>query len=134
MMRHRDKASVWLLEAVWPCLEFPDVWNKEGKMHQEVGVPADGYSFPLLGERGDENVLEVVSGAACRAGDHTENHRIVHFGNLGVCELYLDFYIRTSQVAQWIRICLPVQGTWVQSLVQEDSTCLGATKPEYCNY
>ena len=55
MMRPRDKASVWLLEAVWPCLEFPDVWNKERKTHQEVGVPADGYSFPLLGERGDEN-------------------------------------------------------------------------------
>ena len=25
--------------------------------------------------------------------------------------------------------CLPVQGTWVQSLTQEDSTCHGAIKP-----
>ena len=41
MMRPRDKASVWLLEAVWPCLEFPNVWNKERKTHQEVGVPAE---------------------------------------------------------------------------------------------
>ena len=32
-------------------------------------------------------------------------------------------------MAQWLRICLPMQGTWVQSLVQEDSTCLRATKP-----
>ena len=32
---------------VWPCPEFPDVWNKEGKTPQEVGVPADGNSFPL---------------------------------------------------------------------------------------
>ena len=32
-------------------------------------------------------------------------------------------------VAQWLRICLPVQGTGVQSLVREDPTCLGATKP-----
>ena len=32
-------------------------------------------------------------------------------------------------MVQWLRICLPMQGTWVQSLVQEDSTCLGATKP-----
>ena len=34
---------------------------------------------------------------------------------------------------EWIRICLPVQGTWIQSLVQEDSTCWGeggeGTKP-----
>ena len=29
---------------------------------------------------------------------------------------------------QWIRIHLSIQGTWVQSLVREDSTCLGATK------
>ena len=34
-----------------------------------------------------------------------------------------------SLVIQWIRIRLPMQGTQVRSLVQEDSTCLGATKP-----
>ena len=27
-----------------------------------------------------------------------------------------------SLVVQWLRICLPVQGTWVQSLVLEDPT------------
>lgn len=74
MMRPRNKASVWLLEAVWLCPELPDVWNKEEKTHQEVGVRADGYSFPLSGGGGAENVLEVVSGAVCTAGEHTENH------------------------------------------------------------
>ena len=34
----------------------------------------------------------------------------------------------TSLVAQWLRIHLPMQGTWVQALVQEDPTCRGATK------
>ena len=34
-----------------------------------------------------------------------------------------------SLVAQWERICLCMQDTWVQSLVQEDPTCLRATKP-----
>ncbi|XP_049559490.1 modulator of macroautophagy TMEM150B isoform X2 [Orcinus orca] len=34
-----------------------------------------------------------------------------------------------SLVAQWLRICLPMQGTQVQALVQEDPTCSGATKP-----
>ena len=33
--------------------------------------------------------------------------------------------IRISLVARWIRICLPMQGTWVQSQFQEDSTCHG---------
>ena len=41
---------------------------------------------------------------------------------------------RTSLLAQWIRSCLPMQGTWVQFLVQEDPTCLRATKPVWNNY
>ena len=42
--------------------------------------------------------------------------------------------IGVSLVAQWLRICLPVQGTWVRSLVREDPTCRGATKPVCHNY
>ncbi|XP_067563633.1 shieldin complex subunit 1 isoform X8 [Pseudorca crassidens] len=40
----------------------------------------------------------------------------------------------TSMVAQWLRICLPMQGTQVRSLVQEDPTCHGAAKPVNHNY
>ena len=36
---------------------------------------------------------------------------------------------RTLLVAQWIRIHLPMQKTWVPSLLQEDSTYGGATEP-----
>ena len=32
-----------------------------------------------------------------------------------------------SLVAQWYSICLPVQETWVQSLILKDSTCLRAS-------
>ena len=39
-----------------------------------------------------------------------------------------------SLSAQWIRSHLPVEGTQVWSPVQEDPTCLGATKPVYLNY
>ena len=38
------------------------------------------------------------------------------------------------QVLQWMEICLPMHGTWVQSLVQEDSTCHSATKPTGHNF
>ena len=41
---------------------------------------------------------------------------------------------RTSLVVQWLRICLPMQGTRVQSPVREDPTCHGATKPMHHNY
>ena len=36
----------------------------------------------------------------------------------------------TSLLGQWIRICPPMQGTQVRSLVREDSTCHGTAKPE----
>ena len=42
--------------------------------------------------------------------------------------------VRTSLVAQWLRIRLPMQGTQVRSLVREDPTCSGATKPVRRNY
>ena len=35
---------------------------------------------------------------------------------------------------QWLRICLPMQGTRVRALVWEDPTCRGATKPAHHNY
>ena len=54
--------------------------------------------------------------------------RIYSLGNFQVCTT------GTSLVAQWLRIHLPIQGTWVWSLVQEDPTCCGATKPVCHNY
>ena len=39
-----------------------------------------------------------------------------------------------SQVAQWLRICLLMQGTRVRALVWEDPTCRGATRPVSHNY
>ena len=39
-----------------------------------------------------------------------------------------------SLVAQWLRIRLPMQGTWVRALVREDPACRGATKPMHHNY
>ena len=32
--------------------------------------------------------------------------------------------MRASLVAQWLRVCLPMQGTRVRALVWEDPTCL----------
>ena len=40
----------------------------------------------------------------------------------------------TSLVAQWLGICLSMQGTQVRSLVWEDPTCRGAAKPVCHNY
>ena len=39
-----------------------------------------------------------------------------------------------SLLAQWLRICLLMQGTWVCALVWEDPTCCGATRLVSHNY
>ena len=44
----------------------------------------------------------------------------------------LAFHVETagtSLVVQWLRICLAMPGTQVQSLAREDPTCPRATKP-----
>ena len=46
----------------------------------------------------------------------------------------INIYWGTSLVAQWLRICLPMQGTRVWALIREDPTCRRATKPVRHNY
>ena len=48
--------------------------------------------------------------------------------------IFKNFMIGASLVAQRLRICLPMQGTWVRALVWEDPTCHGATRPVSHNY
>ena len=51
-----------------------------------------------------------------------------HIGNL--LEFFLQIRLpRASLVAQWLRICLLMQGTRVRALVWEDPTCRGAAGP-----
>ena len=49
-------------------------------------------------------------------------------------EMQIKTTMRASLVAQWLRICLPMQGTRVRVLVWEDPTCHGATGPVSHNY
>ena len=48
--------------------------------------------------------------------------------------LYLKWITRTSLVVLWLGIHLLMKGTWVQSLIQEDSTCCGAAEPMCHNH
>ena len=51
-----------------------------------------------------------------------------------ITEMQIKTKLRASLVAQWLRICLPMQGTRVRALVWEDATCRGATRPVSHNY
>ena len=49
-------------------------------------------------------------------------------------KLFQNIAEGASLVAQWLRVCLPMQGTQVRALVWEDPTCHGATGPVSHNY
>ena len=46
----------------------------------------------------------------------------------------IRFLCRASLVVQWLRIHMPMLGTWVWALVREDPTYRGATKPMRHSY
>ena len=54
--------------------------------------------------------------------------------NHALSSIYTKPVSWASLVAQWLRICLPMQGTRVRALVCEDPTCRGATRPVRHNY
>ena len=57
---------------------------------------------------------------------------LLRCGHQKAITLYLkaiNIGLGASLVVQWLSIHLPIQGTLVQSLVLEDSTCLRATQP-----
>ena len=60
-----------------------------------------------------------------------------NFRNLEVSGQREEYKVRqegSSLVVQWLRICLPMQGTLVRSLLWEDPTCCRATKSMYHSY
>ena len=83
---------------------------------------------------------------------HTSTHHIIVTNELEIsnaCDFMVNkqalinvfpFYsskymlIGASLVVQWLRVCLPMQGTRVRALVWEDPTCRGATGPVSHNY
>ena len=48
--------------------------------------------------------------------------------------MQIKITMRTSLVVQWLRIFLPMQGTWIQFLLWEDPTYHRATKLVCHNY
>ena len=88
-----------------------------------------------------------LSSSACLGSDNLKLIQEVLLVKLScVCVTVLRYQRRSSDkpiltdnsgaslVAQWLRICLLMQGTRVQALVWEDLTCHGATRPVSHNY
>ena len=60
-----------------------------------------------------------------------QNDSVIH---IHVSILVQILFSWASLVAQWLRVCLPMQGTRVRALVWEDPTCHGATEPVSHSY
>ena len=78
-------------------------------------------------------VLDVPQMQVSRSSASTSTREASTWGH-SVDSFPIRILSRTSLVAQWLRICLPMQGTQVPALVWEDPTCHGATKPVRHNY
>ena len=66
----------------------------------------------------------------CRIqGQYTKINYISKYNNDKLENEILKLYLWASLVAQWLRICLLMQGTRVRALVWEDPTCRGASGP-----
>ena len=116
----------------WGCQESAvcvELGRRRGRFvggRNSFGSDPPGLSLPgraalscrLVGHR---NLFHV-------GGEDTQCQRV------GVQKCLLRMGGGASVVAQWLRICLPMQGTRVRAPVWEDPTCHGATGPVSHNY
>ena len=72
---------------------------------------------------------------SCKLNNHRTNLQnssgeISHPAFLVIFALFIKkCSFGASLVAQWLRVCLPMQGAWVRDPVREDPTCRGAAGP-----
>ena len=85
--------------------------------------------------------LSLIVSYVCRTSQLSEiDHKVEVYKIIAEIAEFLErlfvknIEYRASLVAQWLRICLPMQGTRVRALVWEDPTCRGATRPVSHNY
>ena len=102
----------------------------ELRSHKPHGVAKKKNAEKIFCEKGED---EQRGRGRWRNGYDEEN--CFSSGNLGTQRPLIKKPNRgASLVAQWLRICLPMQGTRVRALVWEDPTCRGATRPVSHNY
>ena len=76
----------------------------------------------------------LVGGFDCKEWNPLKLAKIKRGGRTSPVAQWLRIHLRASLVAQWLGVCLPMQGTRVRALVWEDPTCRGATRPVSHNY
>ncbi|KAM9085686.1 metaxin-2 isoform 3-T3 [Megaptera novaeangliae] len=115
----------------WPLnhiLAYQKQWEVKRKMK------AIGWGNKTL-DQVLEDVDQCCQALSQRLGTQPYFFNKQYCGSLSsACHLLLtsffpEFFPGASLVAQWLGVCLPMQGTRVRALVWEDPTCRGATRP-----
>ena len=124
----------WLTRVLWKVSiyrPFCAFFSQAGKTPSKPSAPAGRSQCPSL----------VLMMQRCRGGCRLSsslprNQLKPAEGQWWNIHIVLKTRVKAgaSLVVQWLRIRLPMQKTWVRSLVREDPTCCGATKPTRHNY
>ena len=89
---------------------YKQVYANKMDSHEEMDKFLERYNFPRLNQEELENINRPIKS--------NEIETVIKNLPTGA-----------SLVAQWLRVCLPMQGTRVRALLWEDPTCRGATGP-----
>ena len=118
------------------CRFFTTNFQRENSKENQSAWESPSWA-PSLGQHEDRKL-------ECPGQSHGENHpdrNAVWFPVLLLLNALLLWHRNyfkkrcgASLVAQWLRVCLPMQGIRVRALVWEDPTCRGATGPVSHNY
>ena len=143
----RANTAPWCKRSATANLRTP-AWGPERQARLTAGRPLARISQHPLGPtqegipghlplpsqlRHPSSGGHLSSAQLCHCPYHTPSSCLWGF-SVRSCLCPQEGALSASLVVQWLRIRLPMQGTWVRALVWEDPTCRGATKPVRHNY
>ena len=130
------------LRDLWDNIKRTNIWiigvpeeEEENQRTEKIFEEIIVENFPNMGKE-IVNQVQEAQRVPYRINPrrNTPRHIIIKLSKIKYKENILKAARGTSLVAQWLRVCLPMQGTRVRALVWEDPTCRGATRPVSHNY
>ena len=112
-----------------------ELWTSQAKnLHVTYGNPPNLHIWAMKRHKRQLSTCTVDSWNFSLSLHHSSDSLQSLLFPTPMINISLKSHWGTFLVVQWIRNCLPMQGTWVWSPVGEDPTCCGPTKPVCHNY
>ena len=119
-----------LLHGWWECKLIQPLWRTVWRFLKKLKIELS-YNpvIPLLGIYPEKTIIQKESCTKMFIAALFTMARTWKQPKCPSTDEWIKKMCWASVVAQWLRVCLPMQGTWVRALVWEDPTCRGATRP-----